>query len=245
MNVYRFSSGETDLFNEFTRLQYQCFVIEQGWNLPCNHLKKMTLKSKNDPLATYILIEVDGEFIGGGRFFKCSQDFIPHKNFYSNIFKVALLNENVEKIGIINGVCFRSLFRGERKHESMTKGDRRSRLLRRLTLELLQSMKVKDIEVALFSTGIKEVAYSCHKLGFKIVMKPIPFEGPVSNLISMATHVPSTLRETMEMYKESISDQAENKLRLALKQLANNLMNGESAELQFNQLDSLTEVTKL
>ena len=138
MKSISFKKTESKLYQEFRKLQYLCFVLEQGWDIPSDHANQIVLESEYDNLSDYTLLKYGDEFIGGGKSTVCTKDFIPHKELYSPLIKNSFFKQNIEKVAVINGYCFKSTFRVEK--DKVNKDERRRRLLRRIFLENLKSL---------------------------------------------------------------------------------------------------------
>ena len=87
LKFHSFTYKNSDLYFEFRRLQYLCFVKELGLKIPSNTEKEITLASEKDHNAYFTIIEDEGNFIGGGAYTQYQNNHRPQSDYFEKVFE--------------------------------------------------------------------------------------------------------------------------------------------------------------
>lgn len=174
-------ADEPELYEKFLQLSYEVFISEQGWNIPCDHEKKILNPSKADQNCFLAVIIKEDEVIAGIKGSLPRQE-LSSLGCYENFLSVQEVEAYKESTNCLSTVSVKSEYRNKRYTIDCIKQS----LAFHMSHAAIEYSKQLESELVLASTGVVEGAFLISSFGFYLVEPPQEDSLPYKNVIQMA-----------------------------------------------------------
>lgn len=168
--------------HHFRKMQYDLFVSEQGWNLPSQERKGITLPAEGDRFAVNLVMYNNSQAIGCCRVFSHLDQNFPQENIFDKLLDYR--EDLYDHCSLIAGLGIIPEYRGRCGREKID--DRRKSIPRRLIYAAVEESKRQGKGISLLATGTAQMASLSHKLGFISFGFKEGNYGPFEGLLLMA-----------------------------------------------------------
>lgn len=182
LRVFRARSSRVGL-TQYHAIRYQVFNQEQGWCLPCDENRAVTLPDAFDAASVFVLaLGPEGNAVGVVRATRLISG-APHEHLFKahahTLTELGLRNDTAMITGLAVLPEYRArLWCVDSYHGKMTIGNA-------MLARLFEALRRSRVQVALLTTSVGPLIRYFFRLGFFLMDGPVAFSGPARQYANM------------------------------------------------------------